>query len=177
MENANKQLKIITEGLIFASEEPLNIEQLLKVLKELDPALTSENVKSILDELCLDYQEKSIELKEVGSGYRFQIRTEYAPWINKLWEKRPPRYSKALLEILAIIAYRQPITRAEIEDIRGVSIHSNIMRTLSDREWISIIGYKDVPGRPALYATTDKFLDYFNLKSLEELPILQEKEK
>jgi len=176
MEESAKQLKIIIEGLIFASEEPLTIEQLLKVLKELDQALTTENIKTILDELILDYQEKSIELKEVGSGYRFQIRTEYAPWINKLWEKKPQRYSKALLEILAIIAYRQPITRAEIEDIRGVSIHSNIMRTLTEREWINIIGYKDVPGRPALYSTTDKFLDYFNLKSLEELPVLEEKE-
>src|SRR5690606_37903643 len=112
------------------------------------------------------------ELMEVASGYRFQVRPEYAPWASRLWEERPRRYSRALLETLAIIAYRQPITRGEIEDIRGVAVSTNIAKTLLEREWIRVVGHKDVPGRPAMYATTRQFLDYFNLSSLEQLPPL-----
>jgi segregation and condensation protein B len=115
-----------------------------------------------------------MELREVASGYRVQIRSDYTPWVSRLWEERPPRYSRALLETLSIIAYRQPITRAEIEDVRGVSLSTNIFRTLLDRRWIRAVGHRDVPGRPALYGTTREFLDYFGLKSLDELPPLAE---
>ena len=115
-----------------------------------------------------------MQLKELASGYSFQVKAEYAPWLSRLWEERPARYSRALLETLALIAYRQPITRGEIEDIRGVSVSSQIMKTLQEREWIRIVGYRDLPGKPGLYATTRQFLDHFNLKSLDELPTLAE---
>jgi segregation and condensation protein B len=117
---------------------------------------------------------RSIELKEVGSGYRFQVKQDYAQWSAKLWEERPARYSRATLETLALIAYRQPITRGEIEEVRGVSVSSQIIKSLMERDWIKVVGHRDVPGKPALYATTKEFLDYFNLKSLEELPSLAE---
>ncbi len=118
----------------------------------------------------------SFELKEVASGYRFQVKSDLAPWLQRWTQERPPRYSRALLETIALIAYRQPITRAEIEDVRGVNVSSNILRTLLEREWVKIVGHRDLPGRPALYATTKQFLDYFNLKSLSELPTLAELE-
>src|SRR5690554_4573769 len=125
----------------------------------------------MVQESCAD---RGYELVEVASGYRFQVRSEYAPWASRLWEERPQRYSRALLETLAIIAYRQPITRGEIEDIRGVAVSTNIVKTLMEREWIRVVGHKDVPGRPAMYATTRQFLDHFNLTSLAELPPLAE---
>jgi len=117
---------------------------------------------------------RAFELKEVATGYRLQIREDYAPWVGRLWEERPQRYSRALLETMALIAYRQPITRGEIEDVRGVAVNSNIIKTLMEREWIRIVGYREVPGRPAMFATTKAFLDHFNLKSLDELPALAE---
>jgi len=129
-------------------------------------------IREALDWLQADCAERGIELQHVASGYRFQVRQELAPWISRLWEERPPRYSRALLETLALIAYRQPITRGEIEAIRGVSVSTNIMKTLQEREWIRVVGHREVPGRPALYGSTRQFLDYFNLKSLDDLPAL-----
>ena len=131
-------------------------------------------VRQALAELAVDYEGRGFELKEVASGFRIQVRDDYAPWVSRLWEEKPPKYSRALLETLALIAYRQPITRAEIEDIRGVAVSSNIVKTLLEREWIRVVGHKELPGRPAMYATTRQFLDYFNLKSLAELPTLSE---
>jgi len=177
MENKLELIKKILEGLLFAADEPLSVNQLLKIFAESELALSREELRLILNDLINDYIDSGIELKEVASGFRFQVREELAPWINKLWHEKPARYSNALLEILALIAYRQPITRAEIEEIRGVSLSSNIMHTLLEREWIAIVAHKEVPGRPALYATTEKFLDYFNLKSLEELPIPSNEEQ
>jgi segregation and condensation protein B len=121
-----------------------------------------------------DYQDRGIELAQVAGGYRVQVRKETAPWVARLWEEKPARYSRALLETLSLVAYRQPITRGEIEDIRGVAVSTNIVKTLTEREWIRIVGHRDVPGRPALYATTRKFLDYFGLRSLNDLPTLAE---
>lgn len=132
------------------------------------------DVENLLTELQCDYAGRGIELKEVATGYRFQVRADLGLWISKLFAEKPPRYSRALLETLALIAYKQPITRAEIEDVRGVAVSTNIMKTLQEHEWIRVIGYKEVPGKPALFATTDKFLDHFNLKSLAELPQLME---
>lgn len=168
-------IKKILEGLLFAAHEPLSLEQLAKLLTEDgQPSFDKQELRTILVNLATDYLEKGIELKEIASGFRFQVREELKPWVSKLWAEKPPRYSSALLEILALIAYRQPITRGEIEEIRGVTLSSNIMQTLQEREWIAAVGYKDVPGRPALYATTKKFLDYFNLTSLADLPILDD---
>jgi segregation and condensation protein B len=129
------------------------------------------NALKALEEEC---QDKSFELKQVSSGYRFQVKKDYSDYVSRLWEERPARYSRALLETLALVAYRQPITRAEIEGVRGVSVSSNIMKTLLERDWVKVVGHRDVPGKPAIYATTKTFLDYFNLKSLEDLPPLAE---
>jgi segregation and condensation protein B len=130
--------------------------------------------KKALEVLGKSCNGRAFELKEVASGYRLQIREDYAPWVGRLWEERPQRYSRALLETIALIAYRQPITRGEIEDVRGVAVNSNIIKTMMEREWIRVVGYREVPGRPAMFATTKAFLDHFNLKSLEELPALAE---
>jgi segregation and condensation protein B len=127
-----------------------------------------------LDALQAEYTGRGIELKQVGSGFRIQVCQGYEPWIARLWQEKPPRYSRALLETLAIIAYRQPITRGEIEEIRGVGVSANITRTLQEREWVKVVGHRDVPGKPALFGTTREFLDYFNLRSLDELPTLAE---
>ncbi len=163
-----KQIKRIIEGALMASEQPLSIDDLAKLLE--DENVEINELQNILNELFEDYADRGIELKQVASGYRFQVSEDLDKWISKLWEEKPVRYSRALLEILALIAYRQPITRAEIEDVRGVSVSTNIIRTLMEREWIKIAGHKNVPGKPALYVTTDKFLDYFNLQSIKELP-------
>ncbi len=131
-------------------------------------------IKTILEQIESSCEDRGFELKKVASGYRFQVRSELSEWIGRLWDEKPPRYSRALLETLSLIAYRQPITRGDIEEIRGVSVSTNIVRSLMEREWIRIVGHRDVPGRPAIFATTKTFLDYFNLKSLEELPPLAE---
>jgi segregation and condensation protein B len=133
-----------------------------------------ETFREILAEIETDYSERGVQLKEVASGYRFQACHDVGEWVSRLWEEKPQRYSRALLETLALIAYRQPITRGEVEDIRGVSVSSHIVKTLLEREWVRVLGYRDVPGRPAMYGTTKAFLDYFNLKSLEQLPTLAE---
>ncbi len=166
-------IKNILEAALLAAGEPLSEERLLGLFNETErPA--REQLREALQQLRDDYASRSIELREVGGGWRVQVKQEFAPWVAKLWEERAPRYSRALLETLALIAYRQPITRAEIEEIRGVTIASSIMKTLQEREWIRIVGHREVPGRPALYATTAEFLDYFNLRSLGELPTLAE---
>ena len=165
-------LKQILEGAILAADSPLGIDQLSQLFVSDVPDRSA--IAAALDEISEDCQGRGFELKQVASGYRFQVRHELGEWVSRLWEERPPRYSRALLETLALIAYRQPITRGDIEEIRGVSVSTNIMRSLMEREWIRIVGHRDVPGRPAIYATTRNFLDYFNLKSLEELPTLSE---
>lgn len=167
-------IKRILESLLMAASEPLSLDYLHKLFINNGIDIEKSDVRNFLDELAQDYQDRAIELKEIASGYRLQVRQELAPWVNKLWEEKPPRYSRAFLETLAIIVYKQPATRAEIEEVRGVSVSSNIIKTLLEHGWIKIVGYKEVPGRPALYATTAKFLDYFNLRSLEELPTLQD---
>ena len=135
---------------------------------------TRDEIRQALHEMAEDYQTRGYELKQVASGFRLQVRQEYATWVGRLWEERPARYTRALLETMALIAYRQPITRGEIEEVRGVSVSSNIVKTLLERDWIKVLGHKDVPGKPALYGTTKEFLDYFNLKSLDQLPTLAE---
>ena len=163
------QLKQLVEAAIFVADQPLSQEQIqLTVLDGL--AVSKSMLKDTLADLKLEYQARGIQLVEVASGYRFQSMDSLSPWLSKLWQEQAPRYSRAMLETLSLIAYRQPITRGEIEDVRGVSVSSQIMKTLSERGWIKIIGHKEVPGRPSLYATTKTFLDYFSLKSLSELP-------
>lgn len=167
-----EQMKQIIEAAIMAAGEPLSLERLARLFDEPQP--TTKELRAVLDALQHDYMQRGIELKEIASGYRFQVRAELAPWVSKLWEERPARYSRAVLETLALIAYRQPITRAEIEEIRGVAVSTHIIKTLTEREWVKVVGHRDVPGRPALYSTTKQFLDYFNLQSLEQLPALSQ---
>ncbi|MCC2637331.1 MAG: transcriptional regulator [Moraxellaceae bacterium] len=158
---------------MFASGQPLNIEQLGFLFDDADRP-DNATMRATLEALMQDYAGRGVELREVASGFRFQVRQETGPWVSRLWEEKPSRYSRALLETLALIAYRQPITRSEIEEIRGVSVSSHIIKTLIEREWIRVAGHRDVPGRPALFATTREFLDSFNLKTLAELPSLSE---
>lgn len=163
------QLKQLVEAAIFVADQPISQEQLQQtVLEGLE--VSKIMLKDTLKELQLDYQARGIQLVEVASGYRFQSMDSLSPWLGKLWRENAPRYSRAMLETLSLVAYRQPITRGEIEDVRGVSVSSQIMKTLGERGWIKVIGHKEVPGRPSLYATTKVFLDYFGLKSLSELP-------
>lgn len=164
-------LKAIIEAALLNAGQPLAIDRLQALFPE-DERPETDAVKAALDELAADWEGRPAELRQVASGYRFQLRSEFAPWIGRLSEERQPRYSRALLETLALIVYRQPITRAGIEEIRGVSVSSQIIRTLLEREWVRVVGHRDVPGRPALYGTTKRFLDYFNLRSLGDLPPL-----
>jgi segregation and condensation protein B len=169
-----RKLKNIIEAALLAADRPLAAEQLAQVVAEGQQQYSRDAIREALHMLEVDYAERGIELRRVASGYRLQVRQELAPWISRLWEERPPRYSRALLETLAIIAYRQPITRGEIEAIRGVSVSTSIMKALQEREWVKVVGHREVPGRPAMYGSTRQFLDYFNLKSLDELPALTE---
>jgi len=166
------QCKRIVEAMLMASSDPLTIKQLTNLLNT-EINISEEQIKNILHEISAEYASKGLELKELASGYRFQICSDLSKWVNKLFTERPPKYSRALLETLSIIIYKQPITKPEIENIRGVSISSSIIKTLLEREWIKTAGYKNIPGKPALYITTQKFLDYFNLKNLKELPELE----
>ena len=161
----------IIEGALLAAGEPLSKKQLAQLFDELDRPSTSD-ITVALAEVAARCDGRGFELAEVASGFRFQVRQNLSPWVSKLWVERPVRYSRALLETLSLIAYRQPITRGEIEDIRGVAVSSNIMKSLLEREWVKVVGHRDVPGKPAMYATTREFLDYFNLKSLDQLPPL-----
>ncbi len=166
-------LKQIVEAALLAAGAPLNLDELQGLFTE-EEQPTKKALREAIKALQTDYQGRGMELVEVGSGFRVNVRADYAPWVSRLWQERPARYSRAMLETLALIAYRQPITRGEIEEIRGVSVSSNIMKTLMEREWVRVVGHRDVPGRPSLYATTREFLDYFGLKSLDQLPPLQE---
>ena len=173
-------LKQIIEGAILAADTPLSVDRIMSLIEGGEVGQDGEDVPSrsdvreVLDEIANDCAERGFELRKVATGYRFQVRSELGEWVGNLWEERPPRYTRALLETLALIAYKQPITRGDIEEIRGVAVSTNIIRTLLDREWIRVVGQRDVPGKPSLFATTREFLDYFNLASLEELPTLAE---
>lgn len=166
-----EQLEHIIEAAIMVADQPLTVAQMQKLFAEHESP-TAQEIRAAIENLQQRYTDRGVELQEVASGFQFQAKVGLSPWLSKLWEERPPRYSRAFLETLAIIAYRQPVTRAEIEDIRGVSISSSIFKTLLEREWIKQVGYKEVPGKPAIYGTTKTFLDYFSLKSLRELPSL-----
>ncbi len=170
---SEEKLKQIVEAALLAAGRPLSLDQLLALFDEREQP-EKKALRDVLASLKEDYEGRGIEVVEVGSGFRIQVRAGLSPWVSRLWVERPPKYSRALLETLALIAYRQPITRGEIEDIRGVSVSSNIIKTLTEREWVRVVGHRDVPGKPALYATTREFLDYFNLKSLNDLPTLAE---
>lgn len=168
-----KQLAPLLEAILLAAGRPLTLERLAELFEEYErpePAHLRAGL-AVLGGSC---RKRGFELKEVASGYRLQVREQYAPWVGRLWEERPPRYSRAMLETLALIAYRQPITRGEIEEVRGVAVNSQIVKTLLERDWIRVVGYRDVPGRPAMFATTKTFLDYFDLRSLDQLPPLAE---
>ncbi|MFP4080397.1 MAG: SMC-Scp complex subunit ScpB [Ectothiorhodospira sp.] len=168
-----ERIRCIVEGALMAAGRPLSLQELEGLFPEEERPGRSV-LGQVLETLERDCEGRGYELRRVGSGYRFQVREELAPWVSRLWEEKPPRYSRALLETLALIAYRQPITRAEIEGVRGVTVSSQIIRTLTERDWIRVVGHKDLPGRPALFGTTPGFLDYFNLSSLDELPTLAE---
>jgi segregation and condensation protein B len=165
------KLKLIVESALLVAGRPLSINQLLDMFDESERPEVAD-IREAIAALREDYQSRSLEIKELASGFCVQVRQEFSIWISKLSEERAPRYSRALLETLAIIAYRQPITRAEIEAIRGVAVSTHIVKTLMDREWIRSVGHRDVPGKPELLATTRQFLDHFNLKALVELPPL-----
>jgi len=166
-------LSLIIEALLFSSSRPLSEKEILSAFDLSSPPSSSE-IKQALKSIEEKYSENSIELVKVASGYRLRIRQEYSSWVAKLWEAKPQKYSRALLETLALIAYKQPITRGEIEEVRGVSVSSQIIRTLLDRSWIKVVGHRDVPGRPALFSTTKDFLDDLNLSKLSDLPELPE---
>jgi|TARA_B100000809_G_C14971810_1_gene471222 segregation and condensation protein B len=167
------ELAPVLEALLLASDKPLSVERLGQVFDEHD-GVDNKRIKKALRELQKSYDGRGYQLVEVASGFRFQVQQGYALWVARLWQEKPQKYSKALLETLSIIAYQQPITRGEIESIRGVGVSSSIIHTMIDRSWIRSVGHKEVPGRPELFATTKEFLDHFNLKQLSDLPALDE---
>jgi len=168
------QIKHVVEAALLAAGRPLTLDRLVEIFAAKGDGPDRAALKQALEALAKDYEGRGIELKEVATGYRVQIRTNMTDWLQPLWEERAPRYTRALLETLALVAYRQPITRAEIEEVRGVVVSTNIVRTLLERNWIRVVGHRDVPGKPAMFGTTKDFLDYFGLKKLEELPTLAE---
>ena len=170
----SKLLKNILEAALLVNGKPQTIKQLMALFEGYDEEPDKKQVQDALGVLAEDYSERGIELKEVASGFRIQARQEMEPWVSRLFQEKAPRYSRALLETLALIAYRQPITRSEIEQVRGVSVSSYIVKTLLEREWVRVVGHKEVPGRPAMYATTKEFLDYFNISGIDQLPTLSE---
>jgi len=168
------EIKHVVEAALLAAGRPLTLERLQEIFAAKGGGPDRVALKRVLESLAADYQGRGIELKEVATGYRVQVKGTMTDWLQPLWEERAPRYTRALLETLALVAYRQPITRAEIEEVRGVVVSTNIVRTLLERNWIRVVGYRDVPGKPAMFATTKEFLEYFGLKKLEELPTLAE---
>ncbi len=166
-----EQLKSIIEAALLASAQPLTVQQLRELFVAEDEVGPGQ-VGAALEALTAECAGRGVELAEVASGYRYQVRKDIHPWIKRMWTERPSSYSRAMLETLALIAYRQPITRPEIEQIRGVMVSTSMIKTMEEREWIRVVGYRDMPGKPALYGTTRAFLDYFNLKSLDQLPPL-----
>ena len=171
-DSATAPLQQIVEAALLVSPEPLTIDRLQALFGDSPP--TRPQLQKVLAQLLEDCVDRGYELVQVASGWRFQVRQSLAPWISRMYAERPPRYSRALLETLALVAYRQPVTRGDIEEVRGVAVSTGIMRTLLERNWIKVVAYREVPGRPALYGTTKEFLDYFNLTSLEDLPSLGE---
>jgi len=169
-----EQIKKIVESALMAVDKPLSVTHLHNLFVDEPEPVERASVKQALETLQAEYEERGVSVVEVSSGFRIQIDQEVSPWISKLFEERPPRYTRALLETLALVAYRQPITRTEIEEVRGVAVSTNIIKTLLEREWVRVVGHKEVPGRPAMYATTKEFLDYFNLRRIDELPPLSE---
>jgi len=167
------QLKNVIEAILLAAGRPMSIDRLLAMFAENEKPERSD-IRNAVEVLQADYETRGIALIQVGGGYRIQVRETMQPWVAPLWEEKPARYTRALLETLALIAYRQPVTRGEIEEVRGVSVSTTIIKTLLEREWVHVVGHREVPGRPAMYGTTKKFLDYFSLKSLNELPSLAE---
>jgi segregation and condensation protein B len=163
----------IIEGALLAAGKPLTVPQLAELFDEQERPANAD-IREALEQVAERCEDRGFELQEVASGFRFQVRQSLSQWVARLWHERPQKYSRALLETLSLIAYRQPITRGEIEEIRGVAVSSNIIKTLHEREWVRVVGHRDVPGRPAMYATTRQFLDYFNLKTLDQLPALAE---
>ena len=168
------ELKHILEAAMMAAGRPLDLDTFDSLFEHAEQPPDRESIQQALNEIAEDFEGRPLQLKRVASGYRFQVREGFSPWISRLFEERPGRYSRAFLETLAIIAYRQPVTRGEIEDIRGVAVSSGIIKSMLEREWVHIVGHKEVPGRPALLATTRTFLDYFNLTGLADLPPLQD---
>lgn len=168
-----EQLQQILEAALLACGQPLSMAQLSALFTDEERPPKGE-ISRALDQLANDCTGRGVELKKVASGYRFQVKQDFNEWVSRMWKERPQRYSRALLETIALIAYRQPITRGEIESVRGVSVSTNIIRTLQEREWIRVVGHRDVPGKPALFGTTSTFLDSFGLKNLDELPTLAE---
>ena len=168
------KLKNVLEAILLSADRPLKLNQLAALFEEDKDRPTNDELRKALLEFGEDCESRGYELKDVASGYRIQVKQEYAPWVSRLWDEKPARYTRALLETMSLIAYRQPVTRGEIEDVRGVSVSSNIIRTMLERNWIRVLGHKDVPGKPELFGTTKEFLDYFNLKSLDDLPSLAE---
>ena len=166
-------IKRIVEGALMAAGKSLDLNHLERLFDD-DERPPKDQLKAALEEIDADCRGRGFELKQTASGYRFQVHQDLAGWVNKLWEEKPKRYSRAMLETLSLIAYRQPLTRGDIELVRGVAVSSEIIKTLQEREWVRVVGYRDVPGKPALFATTKQFLDYFNLKSLDDLPALGE---
>ena len=166
----------IVEAVLLAAESPVEVKELVELFnsEELDKDTAAKTIRDALEVIGSEYDRRSIELKRVASGYRFQVKQDYSEWVGRMLKDRPPRYTRALLETLAIVVYKQPVTRGDIEELRGVSVSQNIMRTLLERGWIKTVGQKEVPGRPALYATTKEFLDYFNLRNLNDLPEISE---
>ena len=168
-----EKLNNIVEAALFAAQQPLTLPMLAALFHEED-GVAHEDLARAVESLARGCEGRGIELVEVASGFRYQVREAVHSWVARLWAERQTKYSRALLETLALIAYRQPITRGEIEQVRGVTVATSIIRTLEEREWIRVVGYRDVPGKPALFGTTRQFLDYFNLKSLDQLPTLAE---
>ncbi|MCZ6911267.1 MAG: SMC-Scp complex subunit ScpB [Proteobacteria bacterium] len=167
------QIKNIVEAALMASGKPLSIDSMLSLFEKADRP-EPKTIREVIENIQADYADRGIKLNQVASGYRIQVRPAYSAWVSRLWQERPPRYSRALMETIALIAYRQPITRGEIEEIRGVSVSTNIIKTLLERGWARVVGHRDVPGKPEMFGTTREFLDYFDLKSLDELPTLGE---
>ena len=170
----DERLKSVLEAALLAAGRPLSISDMERMFAADAEVPERDAIRRALGELAEEWQGRSLALQQVASGFRAQVRNEFEPWVARLWDEKPPRYSRALLETLALIAYRQPITRSEIEEVRGVSVSTQIMRTLQEREWVRVVGHRDAPGKPAMFGTTRQFLDYFNLKTLDQLPPIAE---
>lgn len=168
------EIRHVLEAALLASHKPLTLDRLVELFAGKAPEVDKRTIRDGLSALESEYASRGLELKEVASGYRIQVRSRLAGWLQPLWEERPPRYSRALMETLALIAYRQPVTRGEIEEVRGVAVNTNIIRTMLERDWIRVVGHRDIPGKPEMFGTTKQFLDYFGLKSIDQLPALAE---